>query len=282
MTTFEKLQSLDDGQFHKLADAILKRVEPRYRDLRTHGVNDRGISIKGQPDSYVGNSARTCSIAFCYNTDSGDWWNKICDDVALALQTSPNLQEIVIALPRDIDRERPKDRTIIWEERVRTAACNKSFTVYDGRKLSGFLDEKYQDLRYEHLGIPFSRLSSAVIVTSCHRVNQAVIGDFKAKGRYDPQHYVLREADDQLKQLWREAFGSNKGCRLISVVNDSGVGKTSLLCAFAESLGASVPVLLMQARDCGFHTEDALVRIVMQKLQESFLPRSKCRRRPLL
>ena len=276
MTTFEKLQSLDDGQFHQLADAILKRVESRYRDLRTHGVNDQGISIKGQPDSYVGNSARTCLIAFCYNTDSGDWWNKICDDVALALQTSPNLQEIVIALPRDVDRDGPKAKKgvkkIDWEERVRTAANSKPWAIYDGQKLSGFLDENYQDLRYEHLGIPFSRLSSVVIVTSCNVVNQVVISDFKAKGRYDPQHYVPREADDQLKQLWREAFGSKKGCRLIPVVNDSGVGKTSLLCSFAESSGVSVPVLLMQARDCGFHAEDALVRFVMQKLQGVLSP----------
>ena len=247
-----------------------------YRDLRTHGVNDQGISIRGQPDSYVGISARTCSIAFCYNTDNADWWNKICDDVALALQTSPNLQEIVIALPSDVDRDGPKAKNgvkkIDWEQRVRQAANNKTCSIYDGRRLSGFLDEKYHDLRYEHLGIPFSRLSSAVIMTSCNVVNQVVIGDFKAKGRYDPQHYVSREADNQLKQLWREAFGSKKGCRLIPVVNDSGVGKTSLLCAFAESSGVSVPVLLMQARDCGFHTEDALVRFVMQKLQGVLSP----------
>lgn len=272
MTTLEKLQRLDDGQFHQLADAVLKRVEPRYSDLRTHGVNDKGVSIKGQPDSYVGNSARSCTLAFCYTVETKNWWSKVCEDVAAALKVSSNLQEIVIAIPRDVDREGPKDKTINWEERVRTTACNKPFTVYDGRKLSGLLDEKYQDLRYEHLGIPFSRLSSAVIVASCYMVNQAALGDFKAKGRYDPQHYVPREADDQLKQLWREAFGSKKGCRLIPVVNDSGVGKTSLLCSFAESSGVSVPVLLMQARDCGFHTEDALVRIVMQKLQGVLSP----------
>jgi HEAT repeat protein len=272
MTTLEKLQMLDDGQFHQLADAILKRVESRYRELRTHGVNDKGISIKGQPDSYVGNSARSCTIAFCYTVETKNWWSKVCEDVAVAVKASSNLQQIVIAIPRDVDREGPKDKQIVWEERVRTAANNIPCSIYDGRKLSGFLDEKYQDLRYEHLGIPFSRLSSAVIERSCNVVNQVVIGDFKAKGRYDPQHYVAREADDQLKQLWREAFGSKKGCRLIPIVNDSGVGKTSLLCSFAESSGASVPVLLLQARDCGFHLEDALVRAVMQKLQGVLSP----------
>jgi HEAT repeat protein len=272
MTTLEKLQTLDDGQFHQLADAILRRVALRYHDLRTHGINDRGISIKGQPDSYVGNSARSCTIAFCYTVESGSWWNKVCDDVSSALKASSNLQEIVIAIPRDVDRDGPKSKTINWEERVRSTACGTTITVYDGRKLSGFLDEQYQDLRYEHLRIPFSRLSTPVIVTSCAIVNQEVIGNFKAKGRFDPQHYVLREADNQLKQLWREAFGSKKRCRLLPVVDDSGVGKTSLLCSFAESSSASVPILLMQARDCGFHTEDALVRIVMQKLQGVLAP----------
>src|SRR5882724_5001835 len=151
MTTLDKLQELDDGRFHRLADAILKRVEPKYRSLRTHGLNDKGISIKGQPDSYVGNSANSFTIAFCYTTDSCDWWNKICDDAALAVKASPNLQEIVIALPRDVDREGPKDKTIDWEERLRKAAKNKSCAIYDGRRLSGILDEEYQDLRYEHL-----------------------------------------------------------------------------------------------------------------------------------
>src|SRR6185437_4520889 len=267
MTTLDKLRDLNDGQFHRLADAILKRVEPRFRNLRTHGVNDNGVSIKGQPDSYVGNSARSCTIAFCYTVDTGDWWNKLCRDISSALNTSPNICELVIALPRDVDREGPKDKTIDWEGRLNAAAGNKSVTIFDGRRLSALLDEKYQDLRYEHLAIPFSRLSNEVVIASCQTVNQITIDDLKTKGRFDPEHYVFRQADGQLKQLWREAFGSRKGCRLIPVVNDSGLGKTSLLCSFVDSSGGSVPILFLQARDSDFHAEDVLVRMVMQKLQ---------------
>jgi hypothetical protein len=32
-------------------------LEVRYGGLRTHGLNEKGESIKGQPDSYVGNTA---------------------------------------------------------------------------------------------------------------------------------------------------------------------------------------------------------------------------------
>ena len=61
MGTLDEIQRLSDGQFHLLGDDLLRRLETRYRRLRTHGLNDRGESIKGQPDSYVGDTAATCS-----------------------------------------------------------------------------------------------------------------------------------------------------------------------------------------------------------------------------
>ena len=53
------LQELDDGDFHGLCDDLLRRVESRYRLLTPHGRNERGQSIRGQPDSYVGNTGGT-------------------------------------------------------------------------------------------------------------------------------------------------------------------------------------------------------------------------------
>jgi hypothetical protein len=145
MKTFERLQQLDGSQFHRVADALLSRIEPRFRGLRPHGLNEAGQSIKGQPDSYVGNSAQTCTIAFCYTTDSGDWWNKLVRDVGDAAKASPAAQEIVVAVPRDVDRDGPKDKTIDWEGKATSAAGNAKLTIYDGRKLSRYLDEDYQD-----------------------------------------------------------------------------------------------------------------------------------------
>ena len=54
---------------------------------------------------------------------------------------------------------------------------------------------------------------------------------------------------------------------MLALVNDSGVGKTSLVCSFAASLGAVVPVVLVQARDLVFGTEDALAAHVIHSLQ---------------
>ena len=75
MTTIEKVQELPDGEFHRLCDDLFRRLEPRYRRLRTHGLNPQGVSIKGQPDSYVGDTAATCTIAFQYSVDNWTFAN---------------------------------------------------------------------------------------------------------------------------------------------------------------------------------------------------------------
>ena len=273
MTTFERLQMLNDAEFHRLADGVLRRIHPRFGDLRTHGLNDAGQSIKGQPDSYVGISASACTIAFCYTTDRKDWWNKVVSDVAEAAKTSPVLQEIVVAIPRDVDRDGPNEQRVDWSRKATDAAGKAKLTIYDGRRLSKHLDEDCQDVRCELLGIPFSRLSYEAILLSCQRADRDAIDDLKAKGRYNPEQYVVRESDGEFRRLWREAFtsvnerpGKSRG-RLIPLVNDSGFGKTSLLCSFVEAIAEDLPMLLIQARDCRFDSEDALVRIAIQKLQ---------------
>ncbi|MGO8929855.1 MAG: NACHT domain-containing protein [Limisphaerales bacterium] len=273
MTTLEKLQELDDAKFHELADTLLRRVEPRFRNLRPHGLSDRGRSIKGQPDSYVGNTASTCQIAFCYTTQQAGWWTKVVADITDAAGSSSEIEEIVVALPRDVDREGPKDKSVNWMASAKKEAGEAILTFYDGRRISRYLDEDYQDIRLEYFGTPYSRLSQEAMLLSCGRANQDAIADLSAKGRYAPGHYVFREADSELRRIWTRAFsptseGSRRRtARLIPLVNDSGVGKTSLLCAFAEATDVSVPVLLVQARDCLFTSEDALVRMVVQKLQ---------------
>ena len=48
MPTLDELQKLRDGPFHLLCDDLLRRLEARYHRLRTHGINSKGVSIKGQ------------------------------------------------------------------------------------------------------------------------------------------------------------------------------------------------------------------------------------------
>jgi hypothetical protein len=49
-------------------------------------------------------------------------------------------------------------------------------------------------------------------------------------------------------------------------VNDAGVGKTSLLAAFARSIESALPTVLLQARNISFVTEDCLVAHVLNVL----------------
>jgi hypothetical protein len=275
MPTLDELQKLDDSQFHQLCDDLLVRLEARYRRLRTRGVNPQGVSIKGQPDSYVGETATTCRIAFQYSVQQARWWRKLVEDVQAAVAASPGVEEIVVASPRDVDREGPRDKSIDWLSDANAAAGKAKLRIYDGKEIAGYLDRDHQDLRYDHLRIAYSRHSRQSILASCHQANQQAVAELVASGRYDPNRYAPRDADRELFALWQRALRSEtradssarEWTRLIPLVNDAGVGKTSLLAAFVRSLGSLPPAVLLQARNLSFASEESLVGHVIHVLQ---------------
>jgi hypothetical protein len=274
MGTLGEIQRLSDGQFHQLGDDLLRKIDARYRRLRTHGLNDRGESIKGQPDSYVGDTAATCSVAVCYTVQRSGWWNKAVQDIREAVAASPTATEVIVVIPHNADRDGPKNKSIDWLSEAKKAAGNASLRVIDGRDISRLLDTDHQDLRYEHLGIPHSRLSGPSILAGCRIASLATIDSIRMSGRYDHGRYSPRIADRELNRLWQSAYwygdtGDRRAApvRLIALVNDSGVGKTSLVCEFTRTLGAVLPVLLVQARDLMFGTEDGLVAAVIHAIQ---------------
>lgn len=280
MPTLDEVQRLSDGCFHRLCDDLIRRLDPRYARLRTHGLNEAGDSIVGQPDSYVGDSAATCRIAVCYTVQEKSWWIKLVEDVKEAVAASTNVEEIVAALPWDVDRDGPtKGENLDWLDKVKAAAGKAAFSTLHGPEIARLLDTDHQDLRHSHLGIPYSRLSHQAILAACRHATAAALADLRTHGRYDPGRYLYRDADRELFRLWqRAARGSKSGAdreeaiRLIALVNDSGFGKTSLLCSFAASLSACQPVLFLQARHLSFASEDALVRAVVQGLQGVLAP----------
>ena len=165
-------------------------------------------------------------------------------------------------------------RASTGDSSARAAAGNATFRVIDGRDISSQLDTDHQDLRNEHLGIPYSRLSGVSILAGCQTASLKVLDSIKTSGRYDPDRYVQRSADGDLYRLWQSATRHGVGgnsrsgpVRLIALVNDSGVGKTSLVCDFTRRLGMVLPVLLLQARDLQYGTEDSLVAFVIQAIQ---------------
>jgi hypothetical protein len=273
MSTHDEIRRLADGSFHSLGDDLLRRLSPRYRRLRKHGLNACGESIKGQPDSYVGETASTASIAVCYTVQKSGWWKKVVQDVRAAVVASPLAMEVVIVVPHNVDRDGPKDKTIDWHLQAQEAAGNARLYIIDGREISNLLDSDHQDLRYQYLGTPYSRLSLFSIFESCRAASRDAIETIKASGRYDPLRYSTRSADRELYQQWQSAFYKDNDSRrvspvsLISLVNDSGVGKTSLVCEFTRTLGTVLPVVLLQARDLTFGSEDNLVASVIHAIQ---------------
>jgi HEAT repeat protein len=273
MSTLAALQRLDDGNFHRLADDFLRHLEIRYRHLRTHGVNQRGESIVGQPDSYVGESATSFSIGFCYSVQRKGWWRKIVDDVKQIVAVCPSVVEIVAAISRDSDRDGPKRKRSEWLSDAKKAAGTASFRLIDGRDISRHLDNDHQDLRRLYLGIPYSRLNGEGILASAQRATNAAIEAMQAAGRFDPKRYIRRSADHELYNIWQKCLRNDASekrvapIRLVALVNDSGVGKTSLVCSFAKSFGRVLPVILVQARDLTFAEPESLVTHVVHALQ---------------
>jgi len=274
LSTFEALQQLPDGAFHHLGDQILRRLDPKYRRLRPHGINDRGESIVGQPDSYVGDTANTCKIAVCYTTQRRGWWNKLRSDIREARAACPSVEEIVAVLPRDVDREGPTDKSIDWFSAAKAEAATATFRLVDGRTLARLLDADHQDLRYDHFRIPYSRLTATSILASGRRATLETLTAIRATGRYDPDRYTLRSADRELFTLWQTCLREHEPdhrrmgpVRMIALVDDSGVGKTSLVCAFVESLCEVLPVLLVQGRDIVLDSAESLVGTAIHALQ---------------
>lgn len=274
-TTLEKLQSLKDADFHTLCDDLLPRISPDYHPLVPHGRNDKGDSIVGQPDSYVGDSAETCRIAIQYTVQRKSWWSKAVEDVREAREACPKAKEIVVVLPRDVDREKPsKGDGAKWLEDAKDAAAPAELTVISGRALAQQLDDGCQHIRLVHLGIPFSRLSWHALSASCSNASAGTIDRLASLQRYDSQRYVDREADERIFQLWQRsllnASGRSTGADrevMIPLVADSGIGKTSVLARFAERASPDAPVLLLLARDISFEDNESLLREVMNQLQ---------------
>jgi hypothetical protein len=121
--------------FHRLCDALIRRWDPRYRDLQPHGINDRDQSIRGQPDSFVGNTASDCSIAACYSTERGRGWaRKTIDDVGIARKACVHAEEILVATPRDVSRDLEKVKRKTWADELRSAAGKARVRVVGGRR----------------------------------------------------------------------------------------------------------------------------------------------------
>ena len=276
-TTLEKLQQLKSYEFHKLCDELLPRLDAKYFSLRPYGRNNRGDNIKGQPDSYIGNTAKTCNIAIQYTVQKKDWWSKAIEDVKDAKKGCPGAEEIVLALPLDVNRDKiPKGKYENWLDLASTEAAPAKLSLFDGPTLVQQLDGASQDLRKEYLDVPFSRLSWYSILSSSRKASSTTLDRLRSTKRYDAKCYVEREADTQLFKMWQNGLRNvsdrsqeRQGRTFIPLIADSGIGKTSLFAHFVEKNSSNVPVLFLLARDLSFNQDDSLIRKVIEQLQGS-------------
>lgn len=267
--TLASLQSLSDSRFHQLCDELLPALEDRFALLTPHGINPRGQSIKGHPDSYVGNSAATCKIAFEYTAQKSGWQAKVLADVQEVKRCCPEVEETVIALSLDIDRGLSKNDDD-WETQAAARAAPAVLTIFSGRRIAHLLDTQHQHLRLRYLGIPCSRLSAESILAGCQKWNDAAIARLRDHGRYLSDRYAERESDLLLYRVWQLATDAQRPfdpALMIPIVGDSGIGKTSITARLIESINAICPALFLQARDIAFDREDALVRKVLASVQ---------------
>jgi hypothetical protein len=242
MSTLVALQRLDDAQFHRLCDELSPRISTRYFPLTPHGVSSTGMSIKGQPDSFVGESIAAARVAISYSIQKRRWWTKLLDDVQKARIACPVAAELVWATSRDTERD--GNPPAHWFSDAEAACAPAAvLTVLSGRRLSHLLDTEHQDLRFQYLEIPHSRLTYASLVDACRKRTERATRDLQASGRYDANAYVVRRSDGTIFELW-EACGraslARERPRLIPIVSDAGLGKTSLLCRFAESFSSGL------------------------------------------
>ncbi|MEX1013651.1 MAG: hypothetical protein WDZ80_00635, partial [Candidatus Paceibacterota bacterium] len=265
-STLKKLQILKDAEFHALGDEILPRISSKYYPIVPFGRNQRGDSIVGQPDSYIGNTAKTCRIAIQYTVQKKSWWLKAIEDAEDARKACPKAQEVVLVLPRDTDREKPnKGEGLNWYKKAEQAVAPAKLTLIHGRKLEHLLDTSCQDLRLNYLSIPYSRLSWHALIDGCSEASSATLQRLKSLGRYDTNRYVDRNDDDYFFRLWQDSLrnasgrsSSTKNRTLIPLIADSGIGKTSLLARFTERSLSHAPVLFLLARDLSLGSSDSL------------------------
>jgi hypothetical protein len=268
--TIEKIQALADGAFHSLCDAVLSVIEPRYRLLTPFGRNIRGQSVRGHPDSYVGASPELCNIAFEYSTQKRDWKAKALQDIKDAKASCPHAIEFVFATPMDIDRDGTGTDIAFWISQARAIVGSAEISIFGGRLIAQFLDTHRQDLRYVHLGIPCSRLSAEAILIRCQEFSKKAVQRLIDQMRFVPTEYVPRTADTTLLELWHRCIDSDSlrsSFRMIPLIGDSGIGKTSLVARFAQSMTECWPALLLQARDLAFDHPDSLVRCVVETVE---------------
>jgi hypothetical protein len=234
--TLAKLQDVGEG-FHALADDVLRYRYPRCRALQPFGRNSEGKPIVGTPDSYVGSSPKDCTIAVEYTTCAIKRLKaKLLGDYESVVEKCRHATEIILCT------NRPKTAGIADDVEAAAAKAKKTLTLVWGEQIAETLDER-QDLRLEHLGIPYRTLTRDSLVGALQGQAQRALNVHL--GAADVAALSGRLFRRPMEPQFLKLHGRPG---LTMIVADAGQGKTSWAAATALRFAPVRPVVWFPAK----------------------------------
>lgn len=247
--TLDELQRLNDGDFHRLADLLLRHAYPELRALRAYGINKENKPTKGVPDSYVGPDPASCRLAVEHTTTAtSDLQRKFLSDIDGVVNRCHHAQRLFLSTNRP---HSPAIRKAVLEK---ASEAGLPVDVVWGDDYAGWLDEGFQDLRFRYLGIQVNSLTrfsaQPAILT---RTRQAVEA-FGPPRTELQDRIVRRQLDNELRQRkpWTR-------CGETLVKGAAGMGKTTWSAGLALELAQWNPTIWIPAHHVADQEIDSAV-----------------------
>jgi hypothetical protein len=235
---------VEQGKFHALADAILPWAFPALVGLRKYGVNAEGKTKKGVPDSYVGDSPKTCRAAVEYTTQRTDQAKKVAHDYDEVRGRCSSATVIVLCTSRSLDGIDVSATT------KKASTDGITIEIVDGHRLALYLNER-QDLRFEYLSIPIGAHTLPSLVARGHKALGAPIE------RNLPEHALkLFLPRARASQVLAERLRENPSTTLVVAL--AGMGKSTWSAAEAMRFAAGRFVTWMPAKRLALDDPDPI------------------------
>lgn len=244
--TFQELQRLSAEKLHELGDLLLPTIAPSLAGLRKHGLNTEGKTRKGTPDSFVGDSARTCRVAVEYSTQATGVEGKLRDDFGKVRQHCPTAREIALCTNRSLEG---KDL-----DSLKGAAAQNGvqLQIIDGRELTRVLCSDRQDLRARFLNIP---IGAHTILSLTRGLARAL--DEMGRGRVDSESQNRFVPRPKFDRVVRDASAATPG-RVLLLTAPAGFGKTTWSFDYARRHADDAPVFWVSAKELALTQVDPL------------------------
>lgn len=234
--TIARLAEIQAGPFQRLGDAILPHIDPGLDGLIPNGINADDQTTKAFPDSYIGASPTSCVIAVEYSRKAEEIPAKFLEDYKKVRRRCRFAHTIYLVSAHRIQ--------CLDLSGVTSLARQEGVVLHTigAEAIAKILDEQRQDLRRHFLKIPIAAHSrQSLLAEMSHRCAEIL------KDQLTNQKSAIalpREQHARLIQLQRDAPPSH-----ILIVGPLGIGKSTWMFAFANSLRSIAPTVFLRAAD---------------------------------